>query len=91
VAGGRLAGIIDVGGLGPADPALDLVSGWHLLEADQRQTLRDDLCSGDLDWARGRAWAFEQAMGLVWYYLESNTQLSLMGRSTLDRILAAEP
>jgi aminoglycoside phosphotransferase (APT) family kinase protein len=26
VSGGRLAGILDVGGLGPADPALDLVA-----------------------------------------------------------------
>jgi aminoglycoside phosphotransferase (APT) family kinase protein len=33
VADGRLAGVIDVGGLGPADPALDLVGAWHLLEA----------------------------------------------------------
>lgn len=25
-------GLLDVGGFGPADPALDLVSAWHLLE-----------------------------------------------------------
>jgi hypothetical protein len=23
-------------------------------------------------WARGMAWAFQQAMGLVWYHVESN-------------------
>jgi aminoglycoside phosphotransferase (APT) family kinase protein len=91
VCGGRLAGIIDVGGTGPADPALDLVSGWHLLEAGPRQVLRDDLGCDDLDWERGRAWAFEQAMGLVWYYVESNPAMSRMGRRTLDRILAAMP
>jgi aminoglycoside phosphotransferase (APT) family kinase protein len=28
VSGGRLAGVIDVGGLGPADPALDLVAAY---------------------------------------------------------------
>ena len=33
VAGDRLTGVIDVGGLGPADPALDLVAAWHLLDA----------------------------------------------------------
>ena len=33
VSAGRLSGILDVGGFGPADPALDLVSAWHLLEA----------------------------------------------------------
>ena len=37
---GRLAGIIDVGGFGPADPALDLVIAWHLLDADRRGILR---------------------------------------------------
>ncbi|WP_448460126.1 phosphotransferase [Mycobacterium syngnathidarum] len=29
---GRLTGVLDVGGLAPADPALDLVSAWHCLE-----------------------------------------------------------
>jgi aminoglycoside phosphotransferase (APT) family kinase protein len=66
VSGGRLAGVLDVGGLGPADPALDLVAGWHLLEAGPRQVFRDDLGCDDLDWERGKAWAFEQAMGAVW-------------------------
>jgi aminoglycoside phosphotransferase (APT) family kinase protein len=85
---GRLAGVIDVGGLGPADPALDLVGGWHLLEAGPRQVLRDDLNCDDLEWERGKAWAFEQAMGAAWYYAESNPAMSLMGQRTLRHILA---
>jgi aminoglycoside phosphotransferase (APT) family kinase protein len=89
VASGRLAGVIDVGGLGPADPALDLVSAWHMLESGPRQVLRDDLGCDDLDWERGKAWAFQQAMGLVWYYAESNPAMSVMGRRTLGRIMAA--
>jgi aminoglycoside phosphotransferase (APT) family kinase protein len=88
VSSGRLAGIIDVGGMGPADPALDLVAGWHLLEASPRRVLRDDLRCGDLEWERGKAWAFEQAMGLVWYYLDSNPAMSLLGRRTLQSIMA---
>ncbi|MDR0342962.1 MAG: phosphotransferase, partial [Nocardiopsaceae bacterium] len=91
VASGRLAGIIDVGGLGPADPALDLVAGWHLLEAGPRQVLRDDLRCGDLAWERGKAWAFVQAMGVVWYYLTSNPGMSRLGRRTLHRIMADTP
>ena len=43
VSAGRLAGILDVGGLGAGDPALDLVAAWHLLEAGPRQVLREDL------------------------------------------------
>jgi hypothetical protein len=77
-----------VGGFGPADPALDLVSAWHLLETGPRQVLRLDLGCDDLEWERGRAWAFEQAMGLVEYYLETNPVLSRMGRRTLERLQA---
>ncbi len=40
VPAGRLAGVIDVGSLGPADLALDLVAAWHLLEAGPREVLR---------------------------------------------------
>ena len=88
VSGGRLAGILDVGDLGPADPALDLVAAWHLLEDGPRQALRDDLRCDDLEWERGKAWAFEQAMGLVWYYADSNPAMSRLGRRTLERIQA---
>jgi aminoglycoside phosphotransferase (APT) family kinase protein len=86
---GRLGGVIDVGGLGPADPALDLVAAWHLLEAGPRETLRAVLGCADLEWARGGAWAFQQAIGVVWYYAESNPPMSRMGRRTLRRLLAA--
>jgi aminoglycoside phosphotransferase (APT) family kinase protein len=85
---GRLAGILDVGGMGPADPAVDLVSAWHLLEAGSRQVLREDLGCDDLEWERGKAWAFEQAMGAVWYYVETNPAMSRMGQRTLERIMA---
>jgi len=88
VSDGRLAGILDVGGLGPADPALDLVAGWHLLEAGPRRVLREDLGCDDLEWERGKAWAFEQAMGAAWYYADSNPAMSRMGRRTLHRIMA---
>jgi aminoglycoside phosphotransferase (APT) family kinase protein len=91
VAGGRLAGIIDVGGLQPADPALDLVGGWHLLDTGPREVFRAGLGCDDLEWERGRAWAFEQAMGLVWYYARTNPAMSQLGRRTLDRIMADPP
>lgn len=85
---GRLAGVLDVGGLAPADPALDLVCAWHLLDSGPRRRLREALGCDDVEWARGQAWAFEQAMGAVWYYATTNPVMSEMGRRTLDRILA---
>ncbi|WP_245716436.1 aminoglycoside phosphotransferase family protein [Micromonospora humi] len=87
----RLAGVLDVGGLGPADPALDLVGAWHLLDSGPRTALRRRLGCDDLEWERGRAWAFQQAMGLVWYYRESNPPMSRMGRRTLARITSEPP
>jgi aminoglycoside phosphotransferase (APT) family kinase protein len=86
---GRLVGVLDGGGFAPADPALDLVSAWHLLDPVPRGELRGGLGCGQVEWARGMAWAFQQAMGLVWYYVESNPAMSRLGRRTLDRILAA--
>ena len=91
VTAGRLAGVIDVGGAGPADPALDLVCAWHLLEAGPRQALRDELGCDDREWARGAAWSLEQALGLVWYYVETNPAMSRTGRRTLQRLLADPP
>ncbi|MDQ0604603.1 aminoglycoside phosphotransferase (APT) family kinase protein [Streptomyces canus] len=87
VEGDRLSGVLDTGGFGPADPALDLVSAWHLLQSGPRDVLRRTLNCDDLEWERGKAWAFEQAMGVVWYYVETNPTMSRMGRRTLDRIL----
>ena len=88
--GDRLHGVLDTGGFAAADPALDLVSVWHLLEADARAELRQELQIDDLEWRRGAAWAFQQSMGLVWYYRETLPSMSALGRSTLDRILTAE-
>jgi aminoglycoside phosphotransferase (APT) family kinase protein len=88
VADSRLVGVLDVGGLGVADRSLDLVSAWHLLEPGPRQVLRELLGCGEVEWERGRAWAFEQAIGLVWYYERSNPVMSRIGRVTLSRVLA---
>lgn len=88
VSRGRLVGVLDVGGLGPADPALDLVCAWHLLDAAARRQLREDLACDDLQWQRGKAWAFQQAIGAAWYYRETNLAMSHMGQVTLSRLMA---
>jgi aminoglycoside phosphotransferase (APT) family kinase protein len=85
---GRLTGVLDVGGLAPADPALDLVSAWHCLEGGPRRVLRECLGAGDEEWERGKAWAFQQAMGAVWYYADSNPAFSQVCRRTLARVTA---
>ncbi|MGV8908462.1 MAG: aminoglycoside phosphotransferase family protein [Propionicimonas sp.] len=84
---GRLAGVLDCGGFQAADPALDLVAAWHLLEPGPRQVFRDTLGCSNLEWDRGRAWALEQAIGAGWYYVDTNPAMSRMGVRTLERLL----
>jgi aminoglycoside phosphotransferase (APT) family kinase protein len=87
VQGGRLVGVLDGGSFGPADPSLDLVVAWHLLDRERRAAFRCGLQVEDLSWKRGAAWAFQQAMGLVWCYRRTNPAMSALGRSTISRIL----
>ncbi|GAA1963303.1 aminoglycoside phosphotransferase family protein [Microbacterium deminutum] len=84
---GRLAGVLDGGGFGPADPALELVCAWHLLDPGARAVLRTGLDVDDVQWVRGAAWAFVQAMGLGWYYRDSDPVMSALGLSTVGRIV----
>lgn len=88
VADGHLVGVLDCGGFGPADPALDLIVAWHLFDDERRAVFRNGLQVDDLEWERAKAWAFEQSIGLVWYYVDTNPPLHAMGRSTLQRIVA---
>lgn len=85
---GRLVGVLDGGGFGTADPALDLVGAWHLLDPARMTILREALGCSEVQWRRGMAWAFEQSMGLVWYYAASNPTMSRWGRRTLDRLVS---
>ena len=80
-------GVLDTGDFRAADPALDLVAGWHLLADGPRSALRTALGCTDLQWERGKAWAFVQAVGLVWYYTSTNPTMALLGRTTLARLL----
>lgn len=84
---GRLAGLLDVGGFGPADPALDLMVAWTMLDAGPRERFRSELGADDLDWERSRGWALEQAVGLVWYYRGTNPVMHRLGVRTLGRLL----
>jgi aminoglycoside phosphotransferase (APT) family kinase protein len=87
-ADGHLVGILDIGGFKAADPALDLVGAWHLLDSQRREQLRIQLGCDDSQWQRGCGWAFQQAIGAVWYYAESNPTMSTNCLRTLERIVA---
>lgn len=84
---GRLEGLLDTGGFGPADPALDTIAAWHLFDQGPRAVFRETLECDDLEWQRSRAWALEQALGAAWYYRETNPTMFTMGMTTLGRLL----
>ncbi|MCE4027061.1 phosphotransferase [Microbacterium sp. Au-Mic1] len=84
----RLAGVLDGGSFGAADPSLDLVVAWHLLGLDDRRRLRAALGCDDDEWRRGAAWALQQAMGLGWYYERTNPVMAALGLRTMRRLLA---
>ncbi|MFE0017806.1 aminoglycoside phosphotransferase family protein [Mesorhizobium sp. NPDC059054] len=83
----NLIGVLDGGGFGPADPSLDLVVAWHLLDRDRRAVFFDTMQASELERRRSAAWALQQAMGLVWYYRLTNPTMSALGRSTISRLL----
>ena len=84
---GRLCALIDVGGVGPADPALDLQPAWNLLTGDARQAFREALDVGEDRWRRGMGWALAQAVGCLWYYRETNPAMSRLAHHTLTELL----
>jgi aminoglycoside phosphotransferase (APT) family kinase protein len=60
---GRLAGVLDFGGLAVGDPTVDLVVAWDVLDPPARAFFRDVVGVDDATWLRGRAWAL--ALGLM--------------------------
>ncbi|MBZ4497340.1 MULTISPECIES: phosphotransferase [unclassified Dermacoccus] len=56
--GGTLAGVIDFGGLGVGDPAVDLLYAWDLFDAPARAVFARAAAADEATTARARAWAF---------------------------------
>ncbi len=53
---GRLAAVIDFGGLGVGDPACDMLPAWSLLTAQTRDLFRAEAKVDNATWAPGRGW-----------------------------------
>jgi aminoglycoside phosphotransferase (APT) family kinase protein len=65
---GRLAAVLDFGGLSVGDPTVDLVVGWDVLDPAAREVFRSALGVDDVTWERGRAWALAIAVMTFPYY-----------------------
>jgi aminoglycoside phosphotransferase (APT) family kinase protein len=73
---GRLAGIIDWGGLLVGDPAVELMCAWNLFDGESRAVYLDALGFVDhATWLRGRAWAVSAALQALPYYRDTNPDI----------------
>ena len=80
---GRLAAVLDFGGLAVGDPTVDLVVAWEVLDGEGRTAFREELHVDDASWTASRGWALFIAMMTLDYYGAT------MPRRTADRMVLA--
>ncbi|SDT00430.1 Predicted kinase, aminoglycoside phosphotransferase (APT) family [Nocardioides scoriae] len=87
---GRLAAVIDWGGLGVGDPAADLAPAWTLPGARARAAYRLGVGYDAPTWSRAAGWVLAPALAGLDYYASSRPDLSAESRRRLE-LLAAGP
>jgi aminoglycoside phosphotransferase (APT) family kinase protein len=86
---GRLTGVIDWGGMGIGDPAVDVMVAWKLVAREGRQRFREALEVDDATWLRARGWVLSQALIALGYYtLETNPTLVREAERWMGEVLA---
>lgn len=85
---GHLAAVIDFGGLGVGDPAVDMLIAWNYLSPRARQRFRQTVAVDDATWLRGRAWALSVAIIQLPYYYHSNPILRDNALHTIQAVLS---
>lgn len=87
VHGGQLAAVIDFGGLGVGDPAVDMLIAWNYLSPRARQRFRQTVKVAEATWHRGRAWALSVAVIQLPYYYHTNLTLRDNALHTIHAVL----
>jgi aminoglycoside phosphotransferase (APT) family kinase protein len=85
---GRLAAVIDWGGVALGDPAVDCIVAWTLLNPQTRPMFREHADVDEATWDRGRAWALSIALVALPYYVDSNEQITAWSRYAIDQVIA---
>jgi aminoglycoside phosphotransferase (APT) family kinase protein len=84
----RLAAVVDFGGLGVGDPAVDMLPAWALLTARTRDLFRAAADIDDATWARGRGWGLYLGLGAVHVYRVINPVLAGIGEHAIAETIA---
>jgi len=85
---GRLAAVLDFGGLAVGDPTVDLVAAWELLDPEARSTFRASVGVDDATWDLARGWALALAVMAIPYYWESMPARCASRLAMLRQVLA---
>jgi aminoglycoside phosphotransferase (APT) family kinase protein len=89
VRGGRLVGVLDWGGVGVGDPAVDATVAWKLLDPENRARFRELAGFDDATWLRAQGWVLSQALVALGYYtLETNPAIVAEATRWLSEVLA---
>jgi aminoglycoside phosphotransferase (APT) family kinase protein len=84
----RLTAVIDFGGLGLGDPAIDMLPAWSWLTAQTRGLFRAGARADDATWTRGRGWGLGLGLGAAHFYPASNRALAAIGRHAIAEVIA---
>ena len=88
---GRLAAVLDFGGLAVGDPSVDLIAAWEVLDARGRQTFRQALDVDDATWVKGMGWALLVAMITFPYYWHTMPARCAARLSMAQAVLSSRP
>lgn len=64
----KLTAVLDFGGLGVGDPAIDLHGAWEMFTQEDRERFRAAMNVSEPEWLRGRAWAMAIPLMTFTYY-----------------------
>jgi aminoglycoside phosphotransferase (APT) family kinase protein len=85
---GRLTGVLDWGGAGLGDPAVDVMAAWKLIAPGERTAFRERLRVDDATWLRAQGWCLSQALIALGYYTrESNPPIHAEATRWLAELL----
>jgi aminoglycoside phosphotransferase (APT) family kinase protein len=85
---GRLTAVIDFGGLGVGDPAIDMLPAWVWLTPQTRDLFRAEVKPDDATWSRGRGWGLALGLGAVNYYRVTNPVLAANNGRAIAQVIA---
>ncbi len=85
---GRLTAVIDFGGLGIGDSAVDLMVAYTFLDPASRAAFREALAPDDATWLRGMGWALATGLNAYTAYAATHPHVAAQTSRQITQALA---